>query len=349
MSYKKWSIFFFIIPFILMLSIFLFNFIIDPYSMTKYNILNIPNKFARDDRVEKVAHIKTYPKYDNIILGSSRVYSTNPLTISNYLGGKTYNCGVGTARIEDILGFILLLEREKKLPKNLIIGLDFYSFNQELETNKYFLKNKDLNFLNNHISSSSYISNFLSIDALRASFKTLSNFIKNPKAKPRFDKNGASQNASQIFTTTPTKEQIKKPFSNQIIKKEVKFIKTIHYNEISKKRLAYLERIVKISNKHHIKLYIFLTPLNGKLLTKIKEDKKLYKKLKELKVLLSKKTKIYDFITLNTITNNQNNFNNPTHFTPQAGNLLYSKIFNKEDTLLPTNFGQILKPQYSSD
>lgn len=342
MSYKQWSKLFFVLSFFIITFIFTFNFIIDPYSMTKYNLLNIPNKFARDDRVEKVAHIKTHKKYDNIILGSSRVYSTNPLTVSKYLGGTTYNCGVGTARIEDILGFILLLKKEKKLPKNLIIGLDFYSFNDELETNKYFLKNQDLNFLHKQLSNSNYISNFLSIDAFRASFKTLTNFIKNSKAKPRFDENGASQNASTIFSTSPTKEQIKEPFSDETIQKEVKFIKTIKYKNISKKRLSYLNKVIQLANKNNIKLYIFITPLNAKLLEKIKQDKKLYNQLLTFKKKISEKTKIYDFATINKITKNQNNFNNPTHFTPQAGNLLYAKLFNDKNITLPNNFGVIL-------
>ncbi len=311
--------------------------------MTNYNILNIPNKFARDDRVEKVSKLKTSPRYDNIILGSSRVYSSNPLMVSKYLGGETYNAGVGTARVEDHLGFVLLLQRLGKLPKNLILGLDFYSFNSELETNKYFLKNKDLNFLNQQLSQENYLSNFLSIDAFRASYKTLKNFLKNKKSNPRFDENGASQNASKIFSYYPEVQSMKPKFSKTTIDKEIQFIKTISYSKISKKRIAYLQRIIDICKQEDINLYLFLTPLNGELISKIQSEQNLYKKLQTLKNIIATKTSYYDFIQHSKINDDTIYFNNPTHATPIGGNLIYAKIFNDPKITLPKNFGEFIK------
>ncbi|RLA80019.1 MAG: hypothetical protein DRG78_11765 [Epsilonproteobacteria bacterium] len=339
MKNKRWIKLYFIVPAIIISMIFIINFVVDPYSMTVYNILKIPNKFARDDRVEKVSKLKTSPKYDNIILGSSRVYSSNPLMVTKYLGGTTYNAGVGTARVEDHLGFILLLAKLDKLPKNLIIGLDFYSFNSELETNKYFLKNKDLNFLNKRLSNESYISNFLSIDALRASYKTLKNFLKSKKSKPRFDENGASQNASKIFAYQPDEAFSKAPFSEAQIDEEMKFIKTISYSSISKKRVSYLKQIIKICAKHDINLYLFLTPLHGQLISKIENDKELYKKLRSLKNIIKSQTPYYDFIQHSQINDNPIYFNNLTHTTPIGGNLIYAKIFNDKNISFAKDFG----------
>jgi hypothetical protein len=159
--------------------IFLLNYIVDPYNITNYNLLNIKSKFARDDRIEKVTFFKTLDKFDNIILGSSRVYSMNPDIVSNHLGGTTYNFAVGGASVEDNLGVLLYLQREKKLPKNIILGADFYTFNPNVPPNKYFLKNKELNFLVYENFQSDSISKFFSIDACRASFTTLKNHIKN--------------------------------------------------------------------------------------------------------------------------------------------------------------------------
>jgi len=341
MTYKRWTLYYFIIPFITITAIFTFNFVIDPYSMTKYNVLKIPNKFARDDRVEKVAKLKSSPAFDNIVLGSSRVYSSNPLMVSKYLSGSTYNAGVGTARVEDDLGFILLLQRLDKLPKNIIIGLDFYSFNKELETNKYFLKNKDLNFLNKRISNQNYLANFLSLDALRASYKTLSNFLKHPEAKPRFDINGASHEASKVFSYAPLKQ--KKKFSDKKLQEELQFIKTINYSNISDNRINYLKEIVNIAKKNNIKLYLYLTPLYGGLLSKIENDKKLYKQLTKLKNIISTIHPYYDFIEHNSITEDASYFANPTHFTTIGGNLIYAKLFSDNNISLPENFGKYRK------
>ena len=343
MKNKKWIKLYFFVPATVISIIFAINFIIDPYSMTQYNILKIPNKFARDDRVEKVAKLKISPKYDNLILGSSRIYSSNPLMVTKYLGGRTYNAGVGTARVEDDLGFILLLKRLDKLPKNLLIGLDFYSFNSELETNKYFLKNKDLNFLNQTLSEQNYISNFLSIDALRASYKTAKNFLKSKKSNPRFDENGASQNASKVFQYFPDTSLSKKAFSKVKIDEEIKFIKTINYAEISQKRVEYLERIISICKDENINLYLFLTPLNGQLISAIENDENLYLRLKELKNILKTKSGYYDFTVHSQINDNPVFFNNLTHTTPIGGNLIYAKIFSDNNISLDSNFGKYIK------
>jgi len=345
MKNKKWIKLYFFVPATVISIIFTINFIIDPYSMTQYNILKIPNKFARDDRVEKVAKLKISPKYDNLILGSSRIYSSNPLMVTKYLGGKTYNAGVGTARVEDALGFILLLKRLDKLPKNLLIGLDFYSFNSELETNKYFLKNKDLNFLNQTLSEQNYISNFLSIDALRASYKTAKNFLKSKKSNPRFDENGASQNASKVFQYFPGASYSKKVFSKVKVDEEIKFIKTINYAEISQKRVEYLERIISICKDENINLYLFLTPLNGQLISAIEDDKNLYLRLKELKNILKTKSGYYDFTVHSQINDNPIFFNNLTHTTPIGGNLIYARIFSDNNISLGSNFGKYIKKE----
>jgi hypothetical protein len=190
LSNKYWLKLVLVSSIVLSLLIFGINFFVDPYNVTNYNVLNIKHKFARDDRIEKVNFFKTLPKFDNILLGSSRVYSMNPLTVSSILGGTTYNFGVGGGSVEDQLGTLLYLKREKKLPKNLIIGVDFYTFNPKVPPNKYFLKNKELNFLTYDNYKSSYIEMFFSIDALRASLKTLKHHIKKTSLQPRFDKNG---------------------------------------------------------------------------------------------------------------------------------------------------------------
>lgn len=160
--------------------LFSFNYIVDPYNITQYNLLKINQKFARDDRLEKVNYFATLPKFDNILIGSSRVYTIDPKYVNQKLGGTTYNFGVGTASVEDHLGILLYLKKLNKLPKNLIIGIDFYTFNPSIPPNKYFLKNTELNFLSYDLSADSdYWSKFLTLDATRASWKTLKNHFMN--------------------------------------------------------------------------------------------------------------------------------------------------------------------------
>jgi hypothetical protein len=310
--------------------------------MTGYNLLKIPNKFARDDRVEKVAKLKTEAAYDTIILGSSRVYGTNPLMARRYLGGSSFNAGVGTARVEDHLGFVLLLKRLDKLPKNMIIGLDFYSFNEELSANSYFIKNQDLNFISNTPSSTNYIANFLSIDAFRASIKTLENFLGNDKSEPRFDEYGASHHASKDFSLQLKPSTEKRVYTEADIIKALRFIKTLEYKKMNTKRFEYLKEIILTCKENSINLYFFTTPLQGELLSKIEADEHLNTMLKSWKTEIAKITPYYDFLLHNTIIDNPYYFDNLTHMNVVTGNLIYARILGDHNLSMPENFG-ILK------
>lgn len=338
MRRQQWIKLYIAIPIILIVSVFSFNFVIDPYSMTSYNLLKIPNKFARDDRKEKVAKLYTEERYENMLFGSSHVYNVNPLMLQKYLGGRSYNAGVGTAVIEDHLGFLLYLERINKLPKNILVGLDFYSFNQNVETNKYFLLSDNLNFLQKKANSNLYFSKFLSIDALRASSKTLSNFLKNAKDKPRFDRNGASGNASENFTYYPDNIQ-ELQFEETLVEEGYNTVKTINYDLISQNRLQYVKEIVALSLKHDINCTFYITPLNGQLLSKIENDPKLFATFKRFKEELSQISEYYDFLTHNPINDNRFYFGDTMHTQSYTGNLVLARINKDADLTLPENFG----------
>jgi hypothetical protein len=339
MKTKKWITLFFLIPAILIGIVLGANLLVDPYSMTGYNVLEIPNKFARDDRVEKVAKLKTSAPYDNMMFGSSRVYSMNPLMVSRYLGGTTYNAGVGTARIEDHLGFLLMLKRIGKLPKNVLIGLDFYTFNPEVETNQYFLKNEDLNFLHAASANENYLSKFLSIDAFRASYKTLKNFLSDSREKPRFNEFGSKGNTQTEFGFYPKANDSNSTYSRPELIREYHFVKTVSFPALSQKRLEYLRRIKRVCRENNITLYLFTTPLHGGLIAKIDEDGALSRRLDRFKHEIRAIAPYHDFITRNPINDSAAYFSNPTHATTATGNLILARLFKDKTVNLPEAFG----------
>lgn len=342
MSYRRWAHYFLLLPVLLITLLLSINLIVDPYSMTKYNILGIANKFARDDRVEKVARLSVSPAFDNMLFGSSRVYSMNPLVVGSHLGGQTYNAGVGTAEIEDHLGFLLFLERIDRLPRHVIIGLDLYTFNPEVETNKYFLYNKELNFLERSVPTQNYFEKFLSIDALRASIKTLNNHFIKALDRPRFDEHGALLGASKVFDYYPKHIDQDARFPQAEILQEYRFVKTVDYPSISQERLGYLQDIVDLCKRNDITLHLFLTPLYGGLLTKIEEDASLYRRLQEFKREVARISPYYDFITHNPINDTKAYFSNPTHATTRTGNLILARILDDTKHAFPDEFGRFV-------
>ncbi|MDY0117093.1 MAG: hypothetical protein RBR59_05925 [Sulfurimonadaceae bacterium] len=307
--------------------IFSVNFIVDPYNITKYNLLNIKFKFARDDRTEKTNYFISLKPFDNIMIGSSRVYSINPAKVSEYLGGTTYNFGVGTATVEDHLGILLYLQKEKKLPKNVIIGVDFYTFNPDIPPNSYFLKNKTLNFLSYSSIEENYLEKFFSFDAFRASVKTLSNHFKNKDKRSRFDENGWASAYEDYESRNLENDLVA---ARKEIQKEIPLMySNLDYKAIDPKRIEYYERIRTICKENNINLYIFTTPLHPELLSILQNDKTTSFALKEFIKYLNTFENFYNTYDDKEFYSEIRHFHGATHTSTNAGDVLMQKLLTK--------------------
>lgn len=327
---KKWILFVFILVSLISSTIFTVNVIVDPYNITKYNILNIKYKFARDDRVEKLNYFQTLDKFDNILIGSSRVYSMNPKIVSDILGGTTYNFGVGTATVEDHLGILKYLIKTKKIPKNIIIGIDFYTFNPDTPANKYFLKNKELNFLSFTGYQENYVGKFFSIDAFRASYKTLRNHFFKKNSKPKFDKQGFAGIYEEYKTRNAKEENIKVIMEAKI---EIeKIYSNYFYSKIDQKRVLYYNEMREICKKNDIKLYLFTTPLHPILLDMLYQHETKYA-LKELLKYLSSFENFQNLYYHEKIYSDLRNFHGATHTSTNIGDTILSIVLNKNDII----------------
>lgn len=299
------------------------NLIVDPYNMTRYNILHLKYKFARDDRTEKVNYFKSLPRFDNILIGSSRVYSINPRTVSKILGGTTYNFGVGTATVEDHLGILKYLIRQNKIPKNIILGVDFYTFNPDIPPNSYFLRNKELNFLSFKNYNENLFAKFFSFDAFRASIKTIKHNIKND-TKPRFDSLGWGGNYENYG-----KKDI--GLINNDAKKEIKdiryrFYSNFQYTHIDIKRIAYYEELKNLAQKYHITLYVFPTPLHPYLLQELRSHPQTRNALNEFLSYLQTFPHFVNMYDNKELYSNLKNFHGATHTSSNAGDIIVKEL-----------------------
>jgi hypothetical protein len=290
------------------------NLLTDPYNVTSFNILNIKHKLVRDGRVQKISRIKELKQIDNLILGSSRSEQLNPTTVDHLLGGYTYTFGIGGASVEDALGLLLYLERENKLPKNIILCLDFTMF-ADGKPSESFYEIPELNFLGQQNTRPNYAAKLFSIDATRASVKTLKAHFKKTGPDSYISNNGflISHNKTQLGNI----ENIKK-LAHQYY--------TINYKsgdmELSSERFEYIKRIISLSQKHDMHLYIMLTPVHAYLYKKIDENPKLSNTLQKFKKQLSSMTTYYDTMTINPYTTNDLYFEDAVHYSEELGDLL---------------------------
>jgi len=322
---KRWVFTTLISTILLSSFVLIFNYIIDPYNITQYNLLGIKYKFARDDRTEKINYFKTLKRFDTIMLGSSRVYTIDPHYIDKKIGGSTYNFGLGTATVEDLLGVLLFLERENKLPKNLFIGVDFYTFNPDLPYNSYFLRNKELNFLSYINYNENTFAKLFSIDAFRASIKTLNNHLFNKNKHSRFDSLGWA-GYYEDYSKRNLKEEL--AFIEQESDKEIeKIYSSYRYEKLDTKRIDYFNRIKYICDKKHINLYLFNTPLHPILLNKLYSNKHTHKALDEFIMYLQHFNNFHNLYYDKRIYDNLKNFHGSTHTSSYAGKIIVDIVF----------------------
>ena len=290
--------------------------------------LSIKHKFTRDNRVEKLNYFKTLSTFSNIIIGSSRVLAMNPSIVTDKLGGNTYNFGLAGASVEDQLGVLLYLQRENKLPKNIILGVDYYTFNPKVAPNKYFLKNKELNFLTYNSYSNDYINIFFSFDALRASMKTIKHHVLRKEVKSVFDNNGWA-GAYEDYAQRNEKTDMTKV--DKEIKDNLKIYYTnLEYSHIDLNRKAYYEKIKDICIKNDITLYLFTTPLHPKLLNILKSHPNTKRSLDEFINYLSTFHNFHNFYTDTKFNSEARHFHASTHTSTNAGDIILKKILPKD-------------------
>jgi hypothetical protein len=250
---------------------------------------------------------------------------------------------VGTAQPEDHLGFLLLLEKMGKFPSSVILGLDFYSFNKNLETNKYFIRNEDINFLDIKPEQSSEFVEFLSLKMLKASVQTLKVHLGIKHAERHFDEYGASSEGSRVFDYYPEKDHVEDIYASAKINHASDFINDPKYTGVSEGRLSYLKQVLALCKKHNARLVVFVTPLYGKLLQDIYADENLNKQLKNFKTRIAGITAYYDFLTLNKISRDAKYFGDPSHVKATTGNLILARLFNDTSIKIPEGFGVYVK------
>ncbi len=178
--YNRFNLVLFLSLILSMFTCFAINYIVDTYGLfnsptfSKFNQIK-PYKNSQI-RLSKLLDIKrTNP--DIIVLGSSRVMSGIEFNNTNVLNSRnSYNLGLPGAYMDELMYYVkYIINHNNKKPQKIIIGLDFFMFNEnELD---YAQKS----FIKEIMQGSSPIVEIakksLSVDALVSSQKTVAQNI----------------------------------------------------------------------------------------------------------------------------------------------------------------------------
>lgn len=307
---KKWAISTLLLMFFSCLTIILLNYINDP--LWVFNHQNITNKtrLGFNERQQKTNLLYFGNKnYNSIMLGNSK---TTYINQNKFIAGKAFNYAASAMTPEEFKGYLDFFKKvTKSNPKYIIIGVDFnYCTNEnnkrpELpaqfyikETTSQFYKTKHL------ISYNSFIYTIRNLNQIFEN-KNAIYFHDNSKIKIGFDK-------GLIKNFVPNLDLIKKETEQKSL--------DLTYNQ---KNIEIFRKLKK-ENENSQFVIIFLPDLLPYFT--INSNKNLYQKcLKDMEDIFDKKN-IFNFMELNEINSNPNNYYEKSHFRSEIGDIIITKI-----------------------
>lgn len=254
----------FILTFILITIPILFIFLVDPYSLTKMNLLKFKEKGIFDYRTNKFYKIETVKGYEAFIIGSSRATQLQPAIIKKTTGYATFNYSVLTGMPEDYLAITRHIIA-KQHPQLIWLHLDFFALNKNMPVSSELYNSP----LYNYLQKSNTVGNekatslkiYFSYSALKDAFLVVK---KNMHNKIEIHMRETGESLPNTNTLSPN----------------VKLLESYWEHEyknyaISEDRINDLKMIKQICEKNHIKLYVSLSPVHSSHFDKIQQTENL--------------------------------------------------------------------------
>ena len=328
MNYRKWVKVFMSMTLSVIFLFALFNYAIDPLwnfsNSNRYN--NSQPGFNERQLKTNRAYFGGLEQYDTLLLGSSRVTYINQhdfktMNVFNYSGVSMYPI--------EYKGWI---DQAKKIKggafKTIIIGVDFWGSN-------------DGSFAQQQMNSTPSPSHYLDItESFFYRYKMLFTM-------DTLDRSIESiEHSSNPGTTDYTRDNVKKTIKVSAARKQNAvntqislyrnrfYGKGFHYNTKIKK---YLETLKK--ENPDTRFIIFTTPIAADLFKIMVQSGNLPDYKKWMKELVYAFGEVYDFMGVNSITGNPQNYADLHHFYPYIGALIADRLSGIPNSLLPDDFG----------
>ena len=314
LSYKKEFLKRIYLILVLILSMILLNFIIDPFQQYRiprfYKIGNL-----REEERYLNAGLLRNTKYDSILIGSSITRNFDEEYFKKTMNWNVVKLTMSNAKPGEIK-FVLDHVEFSKI-KNIIIGVDLGAFknivNDGVKMPEYLYKNK-LDFKDNYI----YLS---SIGVFKQSLKLIYYNLKYDKIEEKF-KLGYQYNYSK-------KEFLKKEgMNNNFLNYE------LDLNNVPEEMVKNYNKTLKVilEKNKNINIILFFPPYSIIAYKNMIDEQKTIQDYLAFKNFLVNETseylnvKIYDFQDIKEITHNFDNYGDKLHYSPEISQKLIDYI-----------------------
>ncbi|MBU1667651.1 hypothetical protein KKC13_04475 [bacterium] len=327
MRRKKWLKTVALFSFLNLAFLMLVNHAIDPFNIFHTKLFK--EQFQINERFTKIEYLeKNHHKFNGYLLGSSRIGSTVPEDIEQYIPNSNfYNMTLSSATIYDYLVVLKHFINNNYPVKTLYLQLDidhmsFYGNDDANYFSKFHPYTKDESL------ALFYLKYLLAFSPLNLKGKIMQNIQPSNLSDYHI--------TSGIWTNVAKEEAIKKDCKAYIDNSSefnLDYRRVLNYTT-SQQSMQDLQAIINLAKKHHIKLHIFTMPHNHNLMDTFQIEA-YFAYLKDI----AEMTDFYDFSGYNSVTNNDCNYYDISHYRPTVGKLIAARLFENPNIVVPQDFG----------
>lgn len=330
MNAKKWIRIFVLLSFVGVGSVGGINYLVDPLwnFSHRYSFNNIQKGFDERQQKTNFVNFRNMEKYEGVLLGSSR---TTHINQNDFTDMNIFNYASSSMHPFEYKGYIDFFKKNKQEKlKYIIIGADFYGIctpkDVKFEQPEYYI-NKSKSF--------GYRYKILfSLDGLRKSLSNIKNYYRG--SKEYYDRNNI--------------KYVDKVSEKERLERYTKNLKR-HTESFMSKKYTYNTNLIPIyyslkNDNPNTKIIIFTSPITADLLVSIIKNGDKLKEYKEwLKSMVAIFGEVYQFMDINSITTNLNNYPDDDHFYDNVAKLLANKIAGIKNKNIPHDFGIVLNKE----
>ena len=341
MNGKKWIRTWFIII-IIIPTVGVFNYLIDPYGMNNFVKINRVNKEKTGNTGYtyrfKTNIVRNY-KFDTLMLGTSRVGVMNPEVVNKYTNGNTFNFEVPGSITEQQYKLFLYTLKYNNI-KTLVYGIDFMSFNENRTIKNDF---KEFYKLYNKIDNKQEISNYDLYFNLKTFKESAIVLFKNILNKKSFEakylfKNGMRDYINHTEALKNGTFEIDKRIESSIKSYFKENTGTYKNYKFSYEYLKYFKKTIDYCRNNNIKVLVYIPPMYSAHFDAF-NSAGYYDEFELFKKELVQITNYVDFTGHNTITENKNNYWDSSHLRKELTEVVMAKLFNDNLIQVPVDFG----------
>lgn len=344
-EYKKYMYKFVGISLILASVIFIFNVIIDPYGVWKiYQRVGI-NMYHLDEekylRTSKPINI-ILKDIDVIFLGSSRVgLVLDPQYYSKVTGkNNIYNAGLPTSyNMYEFRRWLEHVIANQPQLKEVIIGIDFFAFNQNRAIPKDFYEQQ---FEKKYVTAENLGKVCFSMDAIKRSFQCIEENIKNKKNYDVYNDDGKK-----------SEEELKEYYNHKTVFQFTQQTRGFVNNRelykdyiLSEQYIGELRKMVDLCQKNNISVKLFIPPVHVAQFEGIRVSGN-WNNFEELKREIVQIAPVYDFsgydsVSTEKFSEERKFFGDSSHAKVLVGNWILDKLAESRNSDIPSDFGVLI-------